>query len=165
MQKIEIDKYLIVNSNREVLVFVHEGEPTSDIFLPRKTRYDHEEVKFQRRLIKLLERHVLNDDNKVFLYEQPMYYHPDNPNAVETHDPVVKRYFACVTELDEYVVGIINTICNECNILPYFIPLDVLKNRAWKSIKVPSSKRKIAIDIDLPKPIKILEYKLDYVEY
>lgn len=163
MKEIQIDKYLIVNPDREVLVFVHEGEPTSDIFLPRKIRFDHEEVLFQRRLIKLLKRHILDEDNQVFLYEQPMYVHPDKTG--EDHVPIIKRYYACITELDDYVVGIINTICNECHVLPYFVPLEVLKDRAWKSIKVPLEKRKIAIDIDLPKPIKILEYKLDYVEY
>lgn len=165
VNQIEIDKYLIVNKDREVLVFVHEGDPTSDIFLPRKTRYAHEDVIFQRRLMKLLKMHVINEENTVFLYEQPMYVHPAKEGAKKDHDPIIKRYYACVTELDDYVVGVINTICNELNVLPYFVPLEVLKDRAWKSIKVPVPKRKIAIDIDLPKTIKILEYKLDYVEY
>ena len=165
MQTIIIDKFLVMNSKREVLVFVREGEELSDIFLPRKLHSAKEEIEFQRRICGLLEREVAKKENIVFLYEQPMYEERKDESYCGDEGPITKRYYACMSDFDEEFVGSINLICNECNVLPYLVRLETLKQKAWKNIRVPKHKRKVAIDIDLPKPIKILKYKLDYVEY
>lgn len=165
MELVIIDKYLIINSNREVLVFVREGDEISDIFLPREKCLVKEESSFQERMISLLKHRVINEENKAYLYEQRMYENRKGEEDLENHIPMIKRYYTCISKFDEKLVREINELCNEFKILPYLISLQDLKQKAWKSIKVPRSKREIAIDIDLTKAIKILQYKLDYVEY
>ncbi len=165
MGNITIEKYLIINSNREVLVFLRDNNDITNVFLPRRTKYAQETISFQKSMYNLLKCHLLEGDNRVFLYRQPLYDYPDNKGESSTHDVINKEYYVCLSDFNDDLVTKINTICNEYGILPYLIPLGTLKDRAWRNTKIPREKRKYAIDVDLPKPIKILKYKLDYVEY
>ena len=143
---------------------MREGEEISDIFLPRKLHFAEEEIEFQKRIYGLLKRRVTKKVNRVFLYEQPMYEERKDEAYCGDEGPITKRYYACMSDFNEEFVGIINQICNECNVLPYLVPLETLKQKAWKNIRVPKPKRKVAIDVDLPKPLKILRYKLDLLQ-
>lgn len=165
MDNITIEKYLIMNSEKEVLIFLREGEEITDIFLPRRTKFKKEPITFQKRIYSLLKTHISLVENRVLLYEQPLYDYPDNEGDLDTHDVINKEYYMCLCDFDDELVTKINMICNEYNVLPFMVSLNALKNRAWRNIKVEREKRKYAIDIDLPKPIRILQYKLDYVEY
>ena len=70
MNTIIIDKYLILNSKSEVLVFIHEGKEIDDIFLPRMIYGDEEEIVFQQKMMDYLYPRVINKENEVYLYEQ-----------------------------------------------------------------------------------------------
>lgn len=165
MKTIVADKYLILNSRREVLVFIHEGKEIDDVFLPRMIYGNEEEIIFQQKMMNILNGRVINDENSVYLYEQSKTATRIEEDQSRTKYQRTKRYFACVTDFDDELVGSINEICQEFNIEPFFMPLGYLKHKAWKNIKIPREYRVINIDLDLPKPIKILELKLNYVEY
>ncbi|MCX4365822.1 MAG: hypothetical protein OSJ70_08650 [Bacilli bacterium] len=165
MNTIIIDKYLILNSKSEVLVFIHEGKEIDDIFLPRMIYGDEEEIIFQQKMMDYLYPRVINEENEVYLYEQEQ-----KTTAIGEDNkryPLIKnkRYLACAVDFDDSLVSNVNAICGEYNIMPVLLPIRYLKNKAWRNIKVPWKARKINIDLDLPKPLKILEMKLDYTEY
>lgn len=165
MDNITIEKYLMMNEEQQILVFLKEGEDVTDVFLPRRVKYKKEPIAFQRRMYNLFKSHMPIKDSRVLLYEQPLYNYPNIEGGEGTHDVINKEYYMCLCDFDADLVEKINIICNEYGVLPYMVSLSTLKNRAWRNINVPREKRKYAIDIDLPKPLKILKYKLDYVEY
>lgn len=161
--EITVDKYLIINDKREALVFIHEGRVFEDVFLPRIIYGDEENVPFQQKIMSVL-KDVVGEENETFLYEQATFDHR-LIDGEEITCKKNKRYYVCLSDFNDELVGKINEVCSNYNIMPVLLPISFIKKSSMRYLGLPKSRRKLNIDIDLPKPIKILEYKLDYVEY
>lgn len=157
---IEKNKYFIYNEDYKILIFVDVRYQKLQVFLPNEVNRENQ-FEINKNFSDLINKILINNENLCHLktdISDSLIYNSENYKLKKETLRLIKNYYSCYKEFSKQELDKIICICNEYNVLPYFVTIEELK-------QLIDETSFHYIDIKMKEPLEELDKRLKYIKY